>query len=46
MLFRSISFNSTKSYEADVEALCKKNRSKQTIGTVHPRPLANKARGA
>jgi len=40
MLFKSISFNSTKSFEANVEALCKKNGSKQTICTVNPRPPA------
>ena len=28
MLFRSLSFNSTKSFEADVEALCKKHEVK------------------
>jgi hypothetical protein len=37
MLFRSTSFNSNKSFEADVKALSKKNGPKQTIGTVHLR---------
>jgi len=36
--FKEYLLNSTKSFEADVEALSKKDGSKQTIGTVHLRP--------